>query len=920
MLMEKKSQIGERPDIDSIYHSLDLHFIQDYLSTLPVENSAYKDMLSTLDGLKLERHYILEIGQDITKVRERDDLIRLFTTKIKEFFYFNHSIITVIDQSSETYSPFLLNPAASPLINHKDYNTLVESHFTLHEPFIQKVLDSDGPVLFDLEEIMDKPCSPLFLRANFEVGLKKILMTPLRSKSKTIGFLHIYSDREDTFSKEFLSVIKGIAPQLSNSVTNIVLNEKSKRKTEIDNALIDLGHRLVKLKDKNELLDTLKSGLKKFINFTHCMLTATSEEFKTYSVILADQSSVAILGQPDIGQLMAPNKMEDDIYAIAAYSYYPLVFDMDTQRKEPTPLWYSLSQESGTKQILIKVLPNGDLRKFGLILFSAANASFDEEAIEIIESISGQLSSIVRNLISTETLVAKDREKSLLLSFSNDIATVRIKQHLENVISKVLKRLLNTKLTAIRLLKEDGHILEPYMYDKSASFLSDPLCMELLKKPMKVEERIWDKLLHNDDPIIFNIEHEIDTALDNTLVSFWRNAGIKRACGSALRIGNINMGVLLLLTDETNIEILKGISSQISIAIFNIQSHEKLSTYKKQLERENVQLHEQITTLLNFSEIVGSGPEMQAIYEKMDVVSPTNSTVIILGETGTGKELIARAIHNSSLRNDKIMVKVNCAALPAHLIESELFGHEKGAFTGAYERRIGKFELANEGTIFLDEIGEMPLDLQVKLLRVLQEKEFERLGGSNTVKVNVRIIAATNRDLLMEVHAGRFRSDLYYRLNVFPIILPPLRQRREDIPALANYFLKRLSKRAGLHVNSICPKVMDRLLAYHWPGNIRELEHLIERSVLLNSGKVLTSVHLPGLQVDEEDNVDSLAIRTMAEMERMHITNILKKCSGKISGLGGAADLLGIPSSTLHSKIKKLAIARSDYQNTKVID
>lgn len=911
--MENKTQNGLKLDLGKMNDSDDLQFIRDFHSSAPLETHFYEEILSGFKGLQLERHYILELGKDITKVREKDDLIRLFSTRIKEFFYFNHSIITVIDDDGKTYSPFLLNPSASPLVKHKDYDTLVASHFNLDEPFIKEILESDGPVLFNLEDVMDKPGSPLFLRANYEVGLRKILMTPLRSKSKTIGFVHVYSDQENTFTPGFISVMKGIAPQLSNSVTNIMMNEKSRRQSLINDVLLDLGHELVSVKSKEDLLDVLNKSLKKFINYSHSLLTVTGDQFKTYSVFLTDSNAASAFGDLDLAQLKAENTMEDDIYDIAAYSYYPVIFDMNAERKKSTPIWYSRSQEMGTRKALIKVLPNGDLRKFGLILFSDDQEAFDDEAIEIIEIIAGQLSSTVRNLLSTEAIISKEREKSLLLTFSSDIATVRTKEDLEEVISKVLKRLLNTKLTVIRLLQEDQHGLSPYMYDKNAPVLDDPLCMELLAKEMTVEEGIWHQLLHNEDPIIFNIENEMGRAIDHTMVKFWKRAGVKRACGSALRVGNVNLGVLLLLTEETNIEILKGIASQISIAIFNIKSHEQLLVYKKQLEQENVHLQEQITTLLNFSEIVGNGPKMQAVYEKMEVVSPSSSTVIILGETGTGKELIARAIHNSSPRKNRIMVKVNCAALPAHLIESELFGHEKGAFTGASERRIGKFELANEGTIFLDEIGELPLDLQVKLLRVLQEREFERLGGSNTVKVNVRIVAATNRDLQHEVNAGKFRSDLYYRLNVFPITLPPLRERSEDIPVLANYFLKRYSKSVGLRLNSICPNVIEKLLGYNWPGNIRELEHLIERSVLLNSGSILTTVHLPGQQAENEVQLESLPAKTLEEMERVHVINILRNCSGKISGSGGAADLLQIPASTLHSKMKKLNISRSDY-------
>ncbi len=296
----------------------------------------------------------------------------------------------------------------------------------------------------------------------------------------------------------------------------------------------------------------------------------------------------------------------------------------------------------------------------------------------------------------------------------------------------------------------------------------------------------------------------------------------------------------------------------------------------------------------------------------MAQVAYSDSTVLLLGETGTGKELVARAIHNSSPRKNKLMVKVNCAALPANLVESELFGHERGSFTGATERRLGKFELANGGTLFLDEIGEMPIDLQVKLLRALQEREIERIGGKGVIKVDVRIIAATNRDLEKEMEEGRFRSDLYYRLNIFPITLPSLRNRKEDIPLLAAHFISRFSKKAGRKIKTISTRALQEMSIYNWPGNIRELEHLLERSILLSEGDMLKVVHLPVQKntVASQCEKHQFQVRTIDDNEREHILETLKYCSGRVGGYSGAAELLGVPPSTLFSKMKKLGIRR----------
>ncbi|MBZ4037642.1 sigma-54 dependent transcriptional regulator [Flavobacterium sp. 17A] len=306
--------------------------------------------------------------------------------------------------------------------------------------------------------------------------------------------------------------------------------------------------------------------------------------------------------------------------------------------------------------------------------------------------------------------------------------------------------------------------------------------------------------------------------------------------------------------------------------------------------------------------IVGSSQLLQEVIEKIKIVAPAETSVLILGESGTGKERVAHSIHDLSAHQSNPIVIVNCAALPQSLIESELFGHEKGAFTGANTLRIGKFEQADNGTIFLDEIGELPLDSQVKLLRVLQEKEIQRLGGNKTIKINVRIVAATNRSLEKEVAEGRFRLDLYYRLNVFPIQLPTLKERKEDIEALANHFLKKYAASSRKNVNSISPNALSQLKNYDWPGNIRELEHLIERNVLLAKTTEIEKFDLPSTTPSTFEVVHTGKMKSMEEMEKEHIMNALQLCDGKVSGPGGAAEMLKIQPQTLYSKMKKLGI------------
>jgi PAS domain S-box-containing protein len=359
------------------------------------------------------------------------------------------------------------------------------------------------------------------------------------------------------------------------------------------------------------------------------------------------------------------------------------------------------------------------------------------------------------------------------------------------------------------------------------------------------------------------------------------------------------MYVLIMVRDITD---RKKAEQKIENALAEIKD------LKDQLEAENIYLQQEIKIQHNFEEIISKSNDFKKVLQKIEQVASTDATVLILGETGTGKELIARAVHNISDRRDRPLVKVNCASLPANLVESELFGHEKGAFTGALASKIGRFELANGGTIFLDEIGDLSLDLQSKLLRVLQEGEFERLGNPRVIKVDVRIIAATNRDLEKALEDGEFRRDLYYRLNVFPILTPPLRDRKEDIPLLVKHFMNKYSGRIGKKVDKVTQKIIDILMQYHWPGNVRELENIIERAVIISRGETL---ELGDWIPARERVIEHTKPGTLAEFERNYIIKVLELTGWRVSGEKGAAKILGLKPTTFEAKMKKLGIERT---------
>lgn len=415
-------------------------------------------------------------------------------------------------------------------------------------------------------------------------------------------------------------------------------------------------------------------------------------------------------------------------------------------------------------------------------------------------------------------------------------------------------------------------------------------------------------------PMIFS-QRQIES-FDSEICKSYLAEGIQSLCCVPLLRPKKPLGVLVLGSTRKNafhpddLNVLNQVAAQLAIAIENHRAAAEIDDLKRRLTEEKKYLEGEIRSDAHFSEIVGDSRALTKVLEQVSTVATSDATVLVLGETGTGKELIARAIHNLSRRNDKNFVKINCAAIPTGLLESELFGHEKGAFTGAVSQKIGRMELADGGTLFLDEVGEIPLELQPKLLRALQDQEFERLGSTRTLKVNVRMIAATNRDLGRSVTERHFRADLFYRLNVFPIIVPPLRDRREDIPLLVRYFVRKFALRMDRHIETVPSKTMKTLMDWRWPGNIRELENLIERSVILSEGPVLSvpvaDLHAAQASVPEVDH-------TLENAEREHIIRILRETRGVMSGPEGAARRLGLKRTTLQSKMQRLKITKSDF-------
>jgi formate hydrogenlyase transcriptional activator len=426
------------------------------------------------------------------------------------------------------------------------------------------------------------------------------------------------------------------------------------------------------------------------------------------------------------------------------------------------------------------------------------------------------------------------------------------------------------------------------------------------------------KVARERKPFLTNdLVADVRGKMPDELVQFYESAGVIAAGARPLEFRGELVGVIGMISqrsfDPQEFELLGIFADQAAVAIKSAHLFAQLERYKDRLQVENAYLQEEIRTERGFEEIVGHGTALRAVLRKVKQVAPVETTVLLTGETGTGKELIARAIHSLSPRRDRPMIKVNCGAIPQGIVESELFGHEKGAFTGALQRRIGRFELADKGTQFMDEVGELPLDTQVKLLRVLQEQEFERLGGSRPINVDVRLVAATNRDLEVEIADSRFRADLYYRLNVFPIRVPPLRERPEDIPLLVRHFIAHFQRKLAKPLRGVTPEGMRRLVDYPWPGNIRELQNVLERACVISGGPIVDITTALGVVDQPAPGAIPVAderILTLDEHEQQQIRRALDEAGGRIHGPGGAASLLGINASTLRSRMEKHGMSR----------
>ena len=585
----------------------------------------------------------------------------------------------------------------------------------------------------------------------------------------------------------------------------------------------------------------------------------------------------------------------------------------DVEKETRFPAVMAVVRQSGVRAFCALPLTTAHRRLGSLGFGSRRHYIYGEAEMEFMSQVAAQVAVAVDNALNYQNAqdyqrqLARERDRlQVLLDVTNALVSNLERRELFTTIISALRRVIAHEYTSICLLEPGSD-----SFRLSALQLPDAQSAVLDDRKVPVEGSPAGRALATRKPLLAGRE-ELER-FPGEMTRQMLSEGVRSMVSVPLTTRSRVLGTLNLASlrdrafTQEDVDLLAQIANQIAIAIENALAYGQIAELKDKLAKEKLYLEDEIRTEYNFEEIVGESAALKRALREVETVAPTNSTVLILGESGTGKELIARAIHNLSSRRARTFVKINCAAIPTGLLESELFGHERGAFTGAIAQKIGRFELGDGGTLFLDEVGDIPLDLQPKLLRVLQEREFERLGSNRTLQVDVRLVTATNRDLGRMVADREFREDLYYRLNVFPIEVPPLRDRREDIPLLVRYFVQKHAQRINKRIETIPSEAMEALTGYAWPGNIRELENFIERTVILSHSAIL---HIPIAELRPAGETGKQESSTLESAERQHILRVLKETRWVVGGPHGAAARLGLKRTTLQSRMQKLGIER----------
>jgi formate hydrogenlyase transcriptional activator len=666
-----------------------------------------------------------------------------------------------------------------------------------------------------------------------------------------------------------------------------------------DEELLRLAQRLEVYRDPEQLMHALPAELFDLFHGDSLIL-AFSEKLIGTSWVAIDNKRAPIAPTPK------GVDAQKSLHTWIGERRKPFILS-SLKEQSPFPQLTELFEELGNQSFCVFPLNTASCCLGALCIGRMQPDAFAEKEVRFFSLISDFVALVVDDRMARAQLESERTRLSLILDLNNSVvANLKLREVLQSI-SPSIRKVMRLDLVSLILPDKDGQQTRLYALDFPDG---KGLVQQDVLTPF--DNSVAGQVLRSGKSWVGDVGELPKLGVNYQIVL---EEGLQTLCMLPLNRGSRVLGVLCLARLQKNaftqpdVDFLSQIAGQIAIAIDNALAYRQISELKDQLTQEKLYLEGELRSEMNFEEIIGNSSALRKVLHQVEAVAPTGSTVLIYGETGTGKELIARAVHNLSDRRSNAFVKLNCAAIPTGLLESELFGHERGSFTGAVTQRIGRFELASPGTIFLDEVGEIPLDLQPKLLRVLQEREFERLGSSRTLRTDARLIAATNRDLGAMVEEQTFRSDLFYRLNVFPIHVPALRERTEDIPFLVRHFAQHFARDMKKQIDTISSETMSALVRYPWPGNIREMQNVIERAVILSRGPVL-HIPLTDLKSRPAGGGDTNGCVTLEEVERRHILSVLEQTNWVFAGPNGAAVRLGIKRPTLQFRMQKLGITR----------
>jgi formate hydrogenlyase transcriptional activator len=675
-------------------------------------------------------------------------------------------------------------------------------------------------------------------------------------------------------------------------------------------ALLEVAEAIAQHRDLGELFHELAARLHGVVEFDYLNLTLHDAARNVMRLHILETE------EPTKIRPGAEFPMDETPSGWVWETQQPFVLD-DAEEETRFPLLLQILRENGVRSFCSVPLTTAQ-RRLGVLSFGRGTPHhYGEVEIAFIQQVARQVAVAVDNALNLERAQAYQRQLAqerdrlrVLLEVNNAMVSKLDLRALFAEISASLRRVIHHDYTSLAQFEESTNQMRVLALDfpQGKGLIHEEMILPL-------DGSIAGTAFRSRQPLILN--HAAMEEFNSPTSRLFLAEGVRSTICVPLITHDRVLGTLTLASlrdaafQQGDVDLLVQVAGQVAIALENALAFQQIAELKNQLAQEKLYLEDEIRSEMHFDEIVGDSPLLRAVLKQVETVAPTDSTVLIQGETGTGKELIARAIHNLSHRREHTFVKVNCAAIPIGLLESELFGHERGAFTGAIAQKSGRFELAHRGTLFLDEVGDIPIELQPKLLHVLQEKAFERLGSTRTIHVDVRVVAATNRDLAEMVAERTFRSDLYYRLRVFPLVVPPLRERQDDIPTLVRYFAQKYARRMNRTVETIPSETLDSLVRYSWPGNIRELENLIERAVIVSPGPVLR-VPLSELKLPAEPVAGD--ILTLEAAERQHILKALDATNWVLGGPQGAAAKLAMKRTTLQSRMQKLGITRNQFR------